>query len=130
MRIRSGVPVILALVTLAALAPNAGADARLRKAAPRARVPSPIVTFSGTCSGPIAREIRVAGASYRVSPDVRIYEIGRGVVPAGTAYFDRVVTVSGRKVRDTFIVESVVVRPDAWPSSGSGLGVEPETSPR
>lgn len=130
MRIPFGTSLVLALAVLGALAPPAGADVRLRKGAPRPRAATPIVTFSGTCSGPIASEVLVAGTRYRVSPNVRIYEIGRGVVPAGTSYFDRVVTVSGVRVRDTFIVQSVVVRPDAWPSSGAGVGVEPENGPR
>jgi hypothetical protein len=130
MRIPFGSSLVLALAILGALAPPAGADVRLRKAAPRSRAATPVVTFSGTCSGPIAGEVVVAGTRYRVSPNVRIYEIGRGVVPAGTSYFDRVVTVSGVRVRDTFIVQSVVVRPDAWPSSGAGVGVEPENAPR
>lgn len=130
MGIRTGTSVVLALAMLAALAPAAGADARLRKAAPRPRAQAAIVSFSGTCSGPIGDEIRVAGTSYRVSRNVRIYEIGRGVVPRGTAYWDRMVTVSGAKVRETFIVQSVVVRPDTWRSSGGAVGVEPENGPR
>ncbi len=61
---------------------------------------------------------------------MRIYESGGGVVPSGTVYHDRVVTVSGTRLRDTFMVQSVVVRPDAWPSSAGGVGVMPESAPR
>ncbi len=130
MRNRFGLSLALALAIVAVVAPRAGADVRLRKATANARARAEIVTFSGSCSGPIAGEIRVAGASYRVSPNVRIYEIGRGVVPSGTAYYDRIVTVSGTRVRDTFLVQSVVVRPAAWPSSSGAVGVESAPGPR
>lgn len=130
MRQRLVVTLALAISLAAGAAPADAADARQRKAPPRARPSAAIQTFSGVCAGPIAGEMRVSGTVYRVSPDVRIYEIGRGAVPAGTSYYDRVVTVSGTKVRDTFIVQSVVVRPVAWSSSPGPVGVEPEASPR
>ena len=130
MRHRLGLSLVFALTLVAVLAPRAGADARQRKAAPSPRARAQVVTVSGRCSGPIGSEMRVGGTAYRVAPDVRIYEIGRGVVPGGTPYFDRVVTVSGIQVRSTFIVQSVVVRPDTWPSSAGGVGIEPETGPK
>jgi hypothetical protein len=130
MRHRFGPTLAIAIAIVATLAPRAGADARQRKASASARARAEVVTFSGACSGAIAGEMRVAGLSYRVSPNVRIYEIGRGVMPGGTAYYDRVVTVSGIKVRDTFVVQSVVVRPETWPSSTGATGIEPESGPR
>lgn len=132
MRHRPGVSLALALTIAAVLvtAAGAGETARQRKAPSSPRLRAQVVTFSGSLSGPIADGMRVGGIAYRVAPDVRIFEIGRGVVPAGTSYFDRVVTVSGIKVRDTFVVQSVLVRPDAWAGSGGGAGVESDSSPR
>lgn len=103
----------------------AGAIVTAPDAAPRTRqiVTSPLMraeTFSvsGRASGPVAGEIRVDGIAYRLAPDARIYEVGRGFVPGGTAYVDRVVNVSGVKVRSTLVVHSVLVRPAPDPFTG------------
>ncbi len=130
MRQRLVVSLVLALAVAAGSASAAAPGARQRKAAPRPRASAPTFTFAGTCSGPISSEIRVSGTVYRVAPDVRIYEIGRGAVPAGTSYYDRTVTVTGTKVRDTFLVQRVVVRPDSWSAAPGETGIEPETGPR
>lgn len=131
MRHRPGFHLALALAAAAVLvtAAGAGENARQRKAPSSPRLRAPVVTFSGQLSGPISGEMRVDGVAYRVAPDVRIFELGRGAMPAGTSYYGRVVTVSGIKVRDTFVVQSVIVRPDTW-SSGGATGVESDSSPR
>lgn len=128
MRNPIGITLVLALALVATLAPRAGAEVRGRR--PGARPAKQVETFvlSGTCSGTIDREIRVDGATYFVSPDARIFEIGRGEVPAGSAYWDRMVTLTGVKVRGTLVVQRVTVRPAAW---GAGTAtVADENRPR
>lgn len=131
MRHTSGVILVLALTSTAALvtAAVAGENARLRRTLASPRLQSRVTTFSGQLNGPIASEMRVDGVTYRVAPDVRIFELGRGAMPSGTSYFDRVATVSGVRVRETFIVQSVIVRPAAWSTRGT-TGIEPADAPR
>lgn len=131
---RHRIPASLALAVAAAAVfattATAGDHARLRKPLASPRLRAAAGTFSGSLSGPIADGMVVGGVTFRVAPDVRIYELGRGIVPPGTSYFDRRVTVSGIKVRDTFVVQSVLVRPDRWGGSVGGTGVEPADAPK
>jgi len=130
MRTRIGLTLGLALAVLATFAPVAGAELRMRRPTPPRPVAA-VETFalSGTCSGAISTEVVVGGTSYRLSYRALIYELGRGMVPIGTAYYDRVVTVSGHVVRGTYIVDNVLVRPPSY-SLGGAVSVMDENRPR
>jgi hypothetical protein len=131
MRHRPGTSLALALAFVAVLAAQAAADTRLRRPAARPRPAPESVVFSGTCTGAFAGEITVDGRSYRLAQDVHLYEVGRGTLPAESSLFDRVVTVTAIKVRNTLIVKSVVVRPAAVPGMTGGVGVrDANQSPR
>jgi hypothetical protein len=129
MRTRIGLSLGLALAVIAALAPAAGAELRMRR--PTMPRPAAVETFaiSGTCSGAIATEVSVGGTVYRLAHGAFIYELGRGLVPLGTAYYDRVVTITGRNVRGTLMVDNVLVRPPSY-SVGGTVGVMDESRPR
>jgi hypothetical protein len=130
MRTRFGLTLGLALATVAVLAPAAGAEFRLgRREAPR-RASVETFTFSGACSGAISDEVRVDGRGYRLARDARIYELGVGLVPAGTAYYDRVVTVSGRKVRNVLIVDNVLVRAATYTVGPGTVSILDASAPR
>jgi hypothetical protein len=116
----------LALVVM--LATTAGAEEHRHKTVSSPLARAQAFKLAGRCSGPIDGQIVIDGVSYRVSPDVRIFELGRGAVPRGTAYYDRVVTVTGLKWRETLVVYSVLVRPDAYSASGT-VGVKEGSSP-
>lgn len=130
MRTRLGLSLGLALTVVAALAPAARAELRMRRpSTPRPAAAVETFAVSGTCSGAISTEVSVGGTSYRLSYGALIYELGRGLVPVGTAYYDRVVTVSGRVVRGTYIVDNVLVRPPTY-GLGGAVSVMDASRPR
>jgi hypothetical protein len=134
MRTRLGSLLGLALTLVALLATAAGAEMR-RSWQPAGSLsrPQPF-TISGQSSGPIEGEIQVDGTSYRLARDARIYEVGRGFVPAGTSYYDRVLCISGMKWRNTLVVYNVLVRPAPDPAASmaqaSPVGLHDDSQPR
>ena len=113
MRIRNLVCVAVTLALLAGVGPAAAASKTVRKTRAAAPKPRPVQTFnaSGPFTGVLAGEIRVGETTYRVSPDVQVYEIGNGPIPAGAAVTDRLVYLSGVVRGNSQIVDVIIVRP-------------------
>lgn len=129
MRNRLGITLGLALALGTVLTTAAGAEFRLRKGLSSPLLRAQTFVLAGRVSGPIANEIRIDETTYMVSPDAQIYEIGRGIVPSGTSYYDRIVSVTGIKWRNTLVVTSVTVRPYSYPGSGT-VGIQDADSPK
>lgn len=116
MRNQPGIAAVLTLVLLAASLPatRAHAQGRLftRPARPAASAAAgPSFILSGEFSGIVAGQLIVDGKPYRLSPEANIYEVGKGAVPIGTAYSNRIVFISGVQTSGAAIVSSVIVRP-------------------
>ena len=114
MRNRIGTFLGLAITLSLTLVVAAGADEARRP--PHGSMTNALLRMqpfgvSGQYSGTLAGEIRIDGISYRLSPDATIYEIGRGLVPQGTAVEYRYVYLSGLKVRGSMLVYGVILRP-------------------
>lgn len=129
MRNRLGITLGLALALGIVLTTAAGAEFRLRKGLSNPLLRGQTFVLAGRVSGPIANEIRIDETTYMVAPDAQIYEIGRGIVPSGTSYYDRIVSVTGIKVRGTLVVTGVTVRPYSYPGSGT-VGIQDASSPK
>jgi len=122
MRNRLGTSLGIALTLGVLVTTQAGAESR-RRILPSGPVPgSELFSLSGPCSGLFAGELRIDGVSYRLSPDARIYEVGRGFLPAGTSLTDRVVCITGMKLGATLVARSVLVRPAPDPAASTPPG--------
>ena len=122
MRNRLGITLGIALALTVIVTMQAGAESR-RRVLPSDPVSGPeSFTLSGPCSGCFGGELRIDGVSYRLSPDARIYEVGRGFLPAGASLTDRVVCISGMKLGATLVARSVLVRPAPDPAASTPPG--------
>ena len=122
MRNRLGTSLGIALALAVLVTTQAGAESR-RHVLPSDPLLGPqSFTLSGPCSGFFAGEIRIDGVSYRLSPDARIYEVGRGFMPAGSSLTDRVVCISALKLGTTLVACSVLVRPAPDPAASTPPG--------
>ena len=130
MRNRLGTFLAVALALAAVLASPSGAEDRRHKAPDSPLLRAQAFTLAGRLTGSIGTQIQIDGTTYRVSPDASVYEVGRGRVPSGTAYYDRVVSVTGLKWRNTLVVYSVTVRPATVPGMSGAVGVDDGNSPR
>ncbi len=134
MRNRIGTHLGIAVSLLTFLAAGADADSRNRRTAPRLQQRGEPFTVAGSCTGLSADEVRVDGMSYRLDPDARIYEVGRGFVPLGTSLTFRIISLSGVKVRNVMIVHSVLIRPEFSPFTSAGqsspVSLADESAPR
>lgn len=113
-----GLPLALAVL----LATPAGAESRRDRDSQEPLRGARSFTISGPCTACFGGEIRIDGASYRLSPGALIYEAGRGFLPSGTSLTGRVVCLSGVKVGDTLVPSSVLVRPAPDPAAGAPPG--------
>ena len=77
----------------------------------RKAVDSESFSISGAFSGALRGDILVDSVVYRLAPTAVVYEIGRGLVPLGTAFGDRVVILTGQPEGGAIVVYSVIVRP-------------------
>ncbi len=102
-----GAALVLALMVFAAA--NTGADSRSKRK-DTDFYGQPFNT-SGTFSGALGGSIVVGGVLYQLSPDVQLYEIGRGLVPVGEAYNGRFVFLSGARSGGSELIYSVIIRP-------------------
>jgi hypothetical protein len=134
MRYRFGTLLGLALALVTVLASEADAGSRHRGSAAKLHQRGEPFAISGSCTGLMADEIRVDGTSYRLDPDARIYEVGRGFVQPGSFFGNRIVSLAGVKVRGTVMVSSVLIRPDFNPAPNarwnSPVGIKEESSPK
>jgi hypothetical protein len=115
---RTGIAVRFALALLlgAMVVPAAGADGRK----PR-RIRSDLErleTFnvSGEYSGTLGGEVLLGGTRYVLGPNVQVYEIGRGLLPAGSVIESRYIFISGVRDHGSDVIFSVIVRPATVPS--------------
>jgi hypothetical protein len=122
MRNGLGTSLGIALALAALVTTQAGAESRrhVRPSDPLLG-PQPF-TLSGPCSSCFGGEIRIDGVSYRLSPDARIYEAGRGFLPAGSSLTGRVVSISGLRLGTTLVACSVLVRPAPDPAASTPAG--------
>jgi hypothetical protein len=128
-RLVTSLGIALALVTV--LASWAGAEDRRRQAPPSPYLHAQVFALAGRSSGAIGSDLQIDGVTYRVSPDAHLYEIGVGEVPRGTAYYDRVVSVTGLRWHNTLVVYSVTIRPAAVPGMSGTVGIQDDNnSPR
>lgn len=111
MRFRTCITTLaLALALVAALA-AAPAGARERVSAGNEFLRGQPFIVTGLSSDRVQGDIVLDGVTYRIAPEARIYEVGRGFVPQGTSFALRTISLSGRNVRGTMMVYSVMVRP-------------------
>jgi hypothetical protein len=106
--------VVLALTLVIAMAAVAGAGPRRHEfSSPEADEFLRAQPFSlgGQFSGTLGGEILIGGVGYRLAPDALIYQVGTGLLPAGTVVEDRYLSVMGLKLRNSTLVYSVIVRP-------------------
>ena len=78
----------------------------------------PLSTFntSGEFSGVLGGEILLNGVRYQLGSNVQIYELGVGLLPAGTEISDRWIFLSGVRTLGSNMIFSVIVRPATVPS--------------
>lgn len=113
MRNRPAVALAVVVVLGVAMLAAHGAEAGPRKTSRAARtlLAAPSFTDAAEFSGTIDGELYVNGTRYRLAPDAVIFEVGVGVVPRGSYYSGRVVSVSGVAQRRQMMVQTVIVRP-------------------
>lgn len=134
-RMRVIAAVALVLVTLTAAAHASQKSRPVPRGAARPTLPSETFSVSGFFTGAVASGMVVNGTGLQLAPEAVVYEIGRGVVPQGTFFRDRMVCLSGTQVGNTLLVRSVMVRPpvDARILAGdasNGIREKDPNSPR
>lgn len=104
---------VLLGISLAVLAASSVAADRLK---PRAEADRRAQAFavSGEFSGALAGSISLNGERFQLAHDVRIYEIGRGVLPPGTTVYGRMLSLSGVYRESLGVIHQIIVRPDAF----------------
>ena len=118
MRYRTGISVgfAFALLFAAVLAPAAGADGRKPNKMDSDLLPLSTFNTSGEFSGVLGGEILLNGVRYQLGSNVQIYELGVGLLPAGTEISDRWIFLSGVRTIGSDMIFSVIVRPATVPS--------------
>lgn len=118
MRYRTGISFgfAFALVLAAVLAPVAGADGRKPSKTDSDLLPLSTFNTSGEFSGVLGGEIILNGVRYQLGSNVQIYELGVGLLPAGTEINDRWIFLSGVRTMGADMIFSVIVRPATVPS--------------
>ncbi|MBI5169270.1 MAG: hypothetical protein HZA61_07260 [Candidatus Eisenbacteria bacterium] len=115
-RILSTLLLLTVGVTIVAAPADAQFD-KLRGKRRSSRPPGPVApaypTFAATgeWGGVLSGEIVLNGRPYRIAPSAAIYEVGRGPMPVGTSYANRMLFVTGFESSTGSIVTSVIVRP-------------------
>lgn len=137
MRNRIGIllGIALGLPAVAGLALDAQAGPRKLRPEVRALLEAPTFSDAGDFSGALERSIVVNGTRYWLAQDVQVYEIGRGMIPAGTVLSLRRVSLSGVSRGDVKVVHQIIVRPESdvsmIGSGGNDTGVlEDDAGPR
>ena len=118
MRNRTGIAVGLAfaLVLATVLIPTAGADGRRPRRLQSDLLRMETFNVSGEFTGALSGEILLGGTRYRIGTNVQVYEIGRGLIPAGSVVGARHVFLAGVKTLGSNTVFSIIVRPATVPS--------------
>lgn len=118
-RLSRALPVVLAFAMTAMIAADATAASRKHSKEVKALLQTPQFSDCGEFSGAIGGEIMLHGTRYRLADNATIYQIGGGLVPQGTVFDLRMVTVLGTVRGNSKIVHSVLVRP---PAAGYSAG--------
>jgi hypothetical protein len=102
------------LALVAMLAVVAGAAPPRRPARERAEESRPAAFMvSGAFSGVLAGEVSLNGDRFRIARDASFYEIGLGPLSAGQTVSVRLVTFTGTRIGDTYVVSGVILRPES-----------------
>jgi hypothetical protein len=90
------------------------ADASAARSKPRTLPRIPDTDFfsdAGNFAGVLEGEIQLNGVRYVLPSNVKIYVVGQGAVPAGTAISQRMISITGVQRGYSNIVRQVIVRP-------------------
>jgi len=113
MRNRTGPVLAIALALSVATTPVSGGEAGGRKHRPHVQALLNADRFAdvGEFTGALEGIIVLNGTPYRLAPNVRIYDVGRGALPVGTFLAGGIVACSGFTLRGLQLVDQVIVRP-------------------
>jgi hypothetical protein len=64
----------------------------------------------GEFTGALEGTIILNGTTYRLAPNVCIYDVGRGALPVGAFLGGRIVACSGVTLRGTQVIDQIIVR--------------------
>ncbi len=131
-RTSTSVGAALLLTLMAVATANTGADPRVTRGR-MFEAPAPeTFNMSGPYTGVLTGEIMLGEVTYRLAPNVQVYEIGRGPMPMGTVVNDRHVFLMGTRSGDSELITNVIIRPaeDASAAHGELQGhVQPAGAP-
>jgi hypothetical protein len=115
MRNRIGLILAIALTLLVATTSVFGGEFGGRRHRPHVQSLLQADPFAdvGEFTGALEGIIVLNGTPYRLAPNVRIYDVGRGVLPAGTFLGGYIVTCSGVTLRGSQVVDQIIVRAGA-----------------